>query len=114
MATSLKPSESTDSQVIAFRARVASDPLQGSESGVSQPISDRCHDRLQAAGYAELRHLQCSPTSDGVILEGFVSSFFNKQLAQEAIRSIEGVGRVSNRVEVQPELFEVRTLLSKH
>ena len=40
-------------------------------------------------------------TEDGrVILRGRVSSYFHKQMAQEAIRRVDGVEEISNELEV--------------
>ena len=39
--------------------------------------------------------------ADGrVVLKGSVSSFFQKQMAQEAIRRVDGVERIDNLLEV--------------
>jgi osmotically-inducible protein OsmY len=35
-----------------------------------------------------------------VVLEGHVDSFFQKQMAQEAIRRVDGVSRIENRLTV--------------
>jgi osmotically-inducible protein OsmY len=35
-----------------------------------------------------------------VILHGVVSSYYQKQVAQEAIRRVEGVDEIDNRLEV--------------
>lgn len=35
-----------------------------------------------------------------VVLEGAVDSFFQKQMAQEAVRRIDGVARIDNRLVV--------------
>ena len=35
-----------------------------------------------------------------VVLQGKVNSFFEKQMAQEALRNIEGIERIDNELEV--------------
>ncbi|GAB4159332.1 MAG: hypothetical protein Tsb009_36600 [Planctomycetaceae bacterium] len=38
---------------------------------------------------------------DEVILTGFVETYYQKQLAQESLREIEGLGRIHNELEVR-------------
>lgn len=49
------------------------------------------------------REVHCQAETGGVILRGWVRSFFEKQLAQEILRRIEGVGEIHNELEVRPE-----------
>lgn len=58
--------------------------------------------RLSTHPYAELRRLECTVEGNDVVLSGVVSSFFHKQLAQEAVR-INGNG-VKNTVKVRAKL----------
>jgi osmotically-inducible protein OsmY len=37
---------------------------------------------------------------DGVVLRGVVGSYYQKQLAQESLKSISGVRRIRNEIEV--------------
>lgn len=37
-----------------------------------------------------------------VILRGFVPSWFHKQMAQEALRSVEGIAEIQNELRVIP------------
>ena len=43
-------------------------------------------------------HVECS--SGAVVLEGVVSSYYQKQMAQEIIRRIDGVSWIDNRLQV--------------
>lgn len=67
-------------------------------------------DRLVQAARTRL---ECSPTfrgrgqwirfsceGDCLVLDGFLPSYYLKQLAQEAVRDIPGVGRIDNRIAV--------------
>ena len=45
------------------------------------------------------RKLNCRPVENRIVIEGEVHSFFEKQLAQEALRGIDGVA-VDNRIKV--------------
>lgn len=67
-------------------------------------IYDSLHFRVDSAirQHPHLRGLQIEPLTDGrnVVLKGTVQSFFLKQMAQEAVRSIEGADAVDNQLEV--------------
>jgi len=55
---------------------------------------------FRSSNYSELRTIQCESRDDVLILRGQVSTFFMKQLAQERIRSMEGVRAVINDLQV--------------
>jgi hypothetical protein len=57
-------------------------------------------ERLQMASYLPVRDLSCEYDDGVLILRGQVSSFFEKQLAQEAVANLDGVRQVANQVEV--------------
>ncbi len=47
------------------------------------------------------RHdLQCVVNEGRVVLTGVVGSYFQKQMAQEAVRRVDGVRRIENQLEV--------------
>jgi hypothetical protein len=46
------------------------------------------------------RSLRFEVHEDGVVLRGVVRSYYHKQLAQESLRSISGLSRVTNELEV--------------
>lgn len=50
--------------------------------------------------YHEIRRLKCTFHEGELIIAGRVPNFFLKQLAQSAVKSLDGVERVTNRVEV--------------
>ena len=35
-----------------------------------------------------------------IVLDGVVGSYYQKQMAQESLRHIEGLGRITNRIQV--------------
>jgi osmotically-inducible protein OsmY len=60
----------------------------------------RANERLQMPHYSPVRFVFCE-FDDGVLtLRGQVSTFFQKQLAQEAVLHVTGVAQVVNQVEV--------------
>lgn len=50
--------------------------------------------------YLAGRRVRFEAVEDRVILEGEVSSFFQKQMAQEAVLRIDGIRRIENRLQV--------------
>ena len=60
---------------------------------------------FRSSSYSELRTIQCESREGVLILRGQVSTFFMKQLAQERIRSIEGVLAVINDLKVVDPAF---------
>lgn len=56
--------------------------------------------RLRASHNFELKRLHCTAHSGNLVLGGQVSSYYLKQLAQEVLRSLNGVHRIVNHIEV--------------
>lgn len=46
------------------------------------------------------RNLRFEVHEDGVVLRGVVRSYYQKQLAQESLKAISGVPRITNEIEV--------------
>ncbi len=46
------------------------------------------------------RNLRFEIHQDHVVLRGIVRSYYQKQLAQESLRSVSGVSRITNEIEV--------------
>lgn len=46
------------------------------------------------------RNLRFEVHEDGVVLRGIVRSYYHKQLAQESLRAISGLARITNELEV--------------
>ena len=57
---------------------------------------------LIASPLPQLRRLVVRATDDEIVITGRVSSYYMKQLAQEALRPTLGERRLVNRVEVCP------------
>jgi hypothetical protein len=67
----------------------------------SKPLFDRIHEALTANPHVpNCRQLRIEAADGNIVLEGNVRSFFEKQMAQEAIRRIDGVQMIDNRIEV--------------
>ena len=62
-----------------------------------QRIVARLQDRLGR----QVRNFQMSGRDDGLILRGQVNTYYSKQLAQEIVMDVSGLGIVANEIEVQ-------------
>lgn len=49
----------------------------------------------------ELRDLLVEATGDGLLISGTVATFYQKQLAQEAVRAVVGSVPMINRIQVR-------------
>jgi osmotically-inducible protein OsmY len=64
------------------------------------PLDDRVMSALDRNPYLSRRTLRFETQEGRVILRGEVSTFFQKQMAQESLRQIEGIDEISNELEV--------------
>ena len=55
------------------------------------PLFDRIHDALTTNPYVPSQQVRVEAADGRVVLKGSVRSFFQKQMAQEAIRRVDGV-----------------------
>lgn len=56
--------------------------------------------RLRATPYPSIQRLNCDFANGQLFLHGRVPSFFEKQVAQEALADLEGIDQIVNGVEV--------------
>ena len=64
------------------------------------PLSDRVSRAIEGNPYLARRNLRFEAHQGRVVLRGRVGSFFQKQMAQEALRAIDGVAEIENELEV--------------
>ena len=64
------------------------------------PLSDRVSRAIEGNPYLARRHLRFEAHQGRVVLRGKVASFFQKQMAQETLRAIDGVAEIKNELEV--------------
>jgi osmotically-inducible protein OsmY len=58
-------------------------------------------ERLRRVPYSSVQDVSCECDGQGtLVLRGRLPSFYYKQMAQEAVRDLEGVRKVVNRIEV--------------
>jgi len=65
-------------------------------------IADAVAARLRQAPYLELRHVNCTFQEGILYLQGHVSSYYLRQIAQALIQGLEGVEAIDNQLEVIP------------
>jgi osmotically-inducible protein OsmY len=71
-----------------------------STATLQSPLFDRIHAALSTSPYVPGREVRVEAADGRVVLKGNVRSFFQKQMAQEAIRRIDGVEAIDNLLEV--------------
>ena len=70
------------------------------ETSPSCAIAEIAEARFRANSHTSLRGIACKVERGVIVLEGHLSTFFQKQLAQEIVANIEGVVQVVNQIEV--------------
>jgi len=56
--------------------------------------------RLRAVPCISFRDLSCEYRHGLLVLQGWVESYYERELAQEAVAGLEGVGQIVNELEV--------------
>jgi osmotically-inducible protein OsmY len=69
-------------------------------SHLDLPLVDKVHGALKGNPYFSGRSLRFETELGRVTLRGVVRSFFQKQMAQEALRHVEGIDEIQNELEV--------------
>lgn len=64
-------------------------------------ISERAQKALRSSPISALRNLRVSRHGDGLVISGSVSTFYHKQLAQEAVRTVAEDISVVNSIRVE-------------
>ena len=63
-------------------------------------LADRVDQAIQTNPYVSGRTLRFETDGGRVVLQGSVRTYFQKQMAQEVVRRVEGVEEVDNCLEV--------------
>ena len=69
-------------------------------SGVDIDFAERVEVAVQSSPYLSGRKLRIETEQGRVVLHGTVHSYFQKQMAQEALRRVAGVEQIENRLVV--------------
>ncbi len=89
----LEPNRSGSALVGTPRANVKG-PASGDE------LAERIKRAILLNPYLPKRRVRVETHAGRVVLKGVVHSYFQKQMAQEVLRKIEGVEEISNELEV--------------
>ena len=63
-------------------------------------LADRVDSVITASPYLAGRNLRFETEDGRVTLKGVVNTYFQKQMAQEVLRKLDGVTEISNELEV--------------
>lgn len=63
-------------------------------------FSDRIRHALERQRHLFGRRVRCQIVNRDVVLTGSVASYFQKQMAQESLRQIDGIRRIVNDLQV--------------
>lgn len=69
----------------------------------SDTLVGQVHSAIQTNPYLAGRKLRFEAAEGRVVLLGTVSTYFQKQMAQEALRRIDGIREIENQLEVSWE-----------
>jgi osmotically-inducible protein OsmY len=63
-------------------------------------LADRVSSVLARNPHFSHRNLRCEAADGRVVLRGVVRSYYQKQMAQETLKSVDGVIEIENHLEV--------------
>ena len=69
-------------------------------SAIDNELAKQIQTTLATHPHLAQRQLTLEANRGHVVLRGEVNSYFQKQMAQEAVRHVEGVERIENQLEV--------------
>jgi osmotically-inducible protein OsmY len=64
------------------------------------PLEEQAHAAIKRSPYLARERLQLEATGGRVVLKGVVGTYFQKQMAQEALRRVDGIHEIENNLEV--------------
>lgn len=64
------------------------------------PLTKRISSAIEHHPHLTRRNLRFEAREGRVVLRGTVKSYYHKQMAQEALRKLEGVNQIENHLEV--------------
>jgi osmotically-inducible protein OsmY len=70
----------------------------------SHQVAEAAKSRLQESSYGAIRRLSCDCRRGILFLRGHLPTFYQKQLAQEAVAKLEGVLQVMNEAVVDTRI----------
>ena len=67
---------------------------------INIPLDDRVLTALERNPYVTQRNLRFETNQGRVVLRGVVGTYFQKQMAQESLRKVDGIHEIANELEV--------------
>lgn len=67
---------------------------------IDNTLEDRVQTAIDASPYLTGRKLRFETEEGRVIIRGVVDTYFQKQMAQEALRRVTGIAQIENDLEV--------------
>ncbi|HEY1603166.1 MAG TPA: BON domain-containing protein [Pirellulales bacterium] len=64
------------------------------------PLAARVTSVLERNPHLPYRTMRCEAAEGRVVLRGVVRSYYQKQMAQEVLKSVDGVNEIENQLEV--------------
>ncbi len=81
-------------------AFLSSDPVAPRIQDMTIRLRDQVEKAIENAPHINRNFLRFEASEGHVTIKGTVGTYFQKQMAQEAVRHIEGVAAISNQLEV--------------
>ena len=74
--------------------------VSGTEESMQRTLGELIHCAIENSPYLAGRKVRFETEAGRVVLKGTVGTFFQKQMAQEALRRIDGIREIENQLEV--------------
>ena len=100
MLADAKPRWQNGRRSAIYREGGLSGPSDLMDTMLESQLLDRVDVALNRIRRQHRRQVEAEAEQGRVVLRGTVGSYYQKQLAQEAVRSVEGVDEVDNHIEV--------------
>lgn len=100
--TSINVGHQTETEPTSGQPSLKTLPASAGERGVCSLSAAGARHILHSSDYGEIRCLECEAQAEVLILRGQVTSWHQKQVAQETVRNVPGFIKILNYVEVVP------------
>jgi osmotically-inducible protein OsmY len=67
---------------------------------VDAPLVDRARTALERSPHLARKHLRLEAEEGRLVLHGVVGTYYQKQIAQETLRKVDGVEHIENLLQV--------------
>lgn len=74
--------------------------IQQDQPVADDQLNDRLTSLLEQNPHLPTRTLRCEAAEGHVVLRGTVRSYYQKQMAQEMLKTVDGVATIENQLEV--------------